>query len=86
MVLRRGAGDPADLDLQLPGRGPAHVARLQASSLDARTGVSLGGSTFDGSTDGRPRGTAGTERVDPAGGTYRLRLPAASGALVTLGA
>ncbi|MBO0689956.1 MAG: hypothetical protein J2P40_10345 [Candidatus Dormibacteraeota bacterium] len=86
VLLHRGSGGPAGVDVQLPGRGPARVARLQAPSLDARTGVSLGGATFDGSGDGRPRGTAGGERVDQAGGTYRLRLPAASGALVTLGA
>ena len=86
VLLNKGVAGPADLDLQLPGRGPARVARLQARSLEARTGVSLGGSTFDGSADGRPRGNAGGERVDPAGGTYRLRLPAASGALLTVGA
>ena len=86
VALHRGVGGPADLDLHVPGRGPAHIARLRAPSLDARTGVSLGGSTFDGSTDGRPRGDAGSERVDPAGGTYRLSVPPASAALLTLGA
>jgi hypothetical protein len=85
VVLNKG-GEAADVDIGIAGRGPARLARLVAPSLDAQSGVSLGGATFDGSGGGRPRETGAGERAGAAGGTYRVRLPATSGALLTVGA
>ena len=79
---RRAAGE---VDVHAHGRGAGTLSRLQAPSLDARTGVSLGGATLDGSTDGRLRGGGGGERLEPDQGTYRFFLPAGSGALLTMG-
>lgn len=67
------------------GAGPAQLERLTAPSLDARTGVALGGLSIpDGTSDGRLAGTPVSETVTPSGHTYRFRMPAASAALLTV--
>ena len=67
------------------GAGPATLERLTAPSLDAKTGVALGGLSIpDGTSDGRLTGTPVTETVTPSGHTYRFAMPAASAALLTV--
>jgi hypothetical protein len=67
------------------GAGPATLERLTAPSLDARTGVALGGLSIpEGTSDGRLAGTPVTETVTPRGHTYRFAMPAASAAILTV--
>ena len=67
------------------GAGPAQLERLTAPSLDARTGIALGGLSIpDGTADGRIAGTRVAETVTPAGHTYRFAMPPASAALLTV--
>jgi Glycosyl hydrolase family 79 C-terminal beta domain len=69
--------------------GPGRVAtleRLQAPSVDASTGVTLGGQSFGPET--RTGLLAGPERdlvVAPTAGRYVVRLPPASAAMLTFG-
>jgi len=65
--------------------GPATLERLQAPSLTATHGVTLGGQSFGsasatGLLAGRPR----TVTVAPAAGQYVVKVPAGSAALLTL--
>lgn len=61
----------------------ASLVRMQAPGLRARTGVSLGGASFGPQTGtGVLRPTA--DSVSPAGGSYTVRVPAASAALITV--
>jgi hypothetical protein len=67
------------------GAGQGTLERLTAPSLDAKTGLALGGlSVPDPTTDGRITGTPVTETVTPSGHTYRFAMPAASAALLTV--
>jgi hypothetical protein len=67
------------------GEGPGTLERLTAPSLDAKTGVALGGLSIpDGTADGRLTGTPVSETVTPAGHTYRFAMPPASAALLTV--
>jgi hypothetical protein len=72
------------IKLQTSGYGTGTLARLLAPSFEAKTRISLGGLTFDGSQDGRPLGIFQTESVAPRNGAYDVQLPAASAALLTL--
>jgi hypothetical protein len=74
--------------LRRPGEaeaGAATLIRLQAPSVAARGGVTLGGQSFGTTTDtGALRGPVRTETLDPAGGAYVAALPPGSAALLTL--
>jgi hypothetical protein len=65
--------------------GPATLERLTAPSLEAKTGVALGGlSVPNGTTDGLLTGAPARETVTPTGRTYRFAMPAGSAALLTV--
>ena len=68
----------------VPG-GPAELERLEAPSAYARTGVTLAGQSFgDRTTTGLLTGRARATLILPSAGAYLVRLPAASGALLTI--
>ena len=65
--------------------GAGTLERLQAPSLHATHGVTLGGQSFGAPTrTGVLSGPSQTVAVTPRGGEYVVRLPAASAALLTL--
>lgn len=65
---------------------PAAAEFLQAAGASSTRGTTLAGQSFGGETStGTLAGPRVTIRVSPAAGVYSLRLPAASGALLTLG-
>lgn len=64
----------------LPVRQAA-IARLQAPSLESKTGTTLGGVSVAADGSWSP---VQNERLSPTGGSLYVRLPAASAALVTL--
>ncbi len=67
------------------GGSSATVERMLAPSLRARTGVTIGGQSFSGtSTAAVPSGQAEIERVARRRGAYQLRIPGASAALLTI--
>jgi hypothetical protein len=84
LLLNKDETASGPVTIALNGYGQAMVARLTAPALSSTTGVTLAGQTFDGSTDGKPQGTAYSETVQPAGSTYTVALPAVSAALITI--
>jgi len=67
------------------GTRPAQLERLSAPSLDATTGISLGGRSIpDGTTDGRLTGTPAHATIAPRRHSYRFAMPPASAALLTI--
>jgi hypothetical protein len=73
-----------DVTISLPGFGSAQTIRLSAANYQATHGVTIGGQTFDGSTDGNILGTLSEETVTPSGGVYSVTLPPTSAALLTI--
>jgi len=66
-------------------RGTATLERLEAPGASATRGVTLDGRSFGTPTrTGLLAGASRTDAVRPARGTYLVRLPAASAALLTL--
>jgi hypothetical protein len=72
--------------LQVPARsGAASLIRLVASGIGAKTGVSLGMQTWDGSTDGAPVGALTSEALANDGaGNFVVPLPALHAVVVTV--
>ncbi|MGH2885326.1 MAG: glycosyl hydrolase family 79 C-terminal domain-containing protein [Solirubrobacteraceae bacterium] len=63
----------------------AKLARLEAPSAHARTGITLGGKSFSPRTvTGRLTGPAQVTVMRPSAGGYLVRLPAAGAALLTI--
>jgi hypothetical protein len=69
--------------ISLAGFGAGTITRLTAPSYQATTGITLGGQTFDGSTDGTAQGTAYGETVEASGGVYTVAIAPTSAALLT---
>ena len=74
------------LDVRVQGGGvTATVERLLGPGLDARSGVTIGGQSLSATKAEDTRGAArGIEHVTRQNGTYRVAVPGASAALLTV--
>jgi hypothetical protein len=73
------------LAVHIPGaRGAASLERLIAPSAGATNGVTLAGQSLSQTTTGQLPGPLRTTTIAPNGDNYRLSLPPASAALLTL--
>jgi hypothetical protein len=81
LVIDKGKR-PVSVAVHAPGTGAATVERLLAPSAVARSGVTLGGQQLGPSGDwaGRPK----IETIAPGPNGYRLILPGASAALLSV--
>jgi hypothetical protein len=70
--------------IDLSGYGIGTLTRLLAPSYQAKTGITLGGQTFDGSKDGTLQGTPTSENVPPRDARYWVQMPPTSAALLTV--
>jgi hypothetical protein len=72
------------VNVSLGGFGAGTINRLSASTYQARTGITLAGQTFDGSSDGTIQGGVVSETVNPVGGVYSVAISPVSAVLVTI--
>lgn len=77
------ASGNAKIQLSSP-RSNGSLVRLLAPSASATTGITLGGQTFDGTTNGKPVGNYASSVVTPSNEIYTFSLPPASAALLTI--
>jgi hypothetical protein len=86
LAINKEATQPISLNIALPGGGPASLLRLLGPALDAKRGVTLGGQTFDGSTDGTLQGLPSLEALLPsaADASYTVTLDPVSAALLVI--
>jgi hypothetical protein len=84
VLINDGAG-PRRVLVRMPAStAGATLALLKAPNVLATAGITLGGQTFGPSTTtGLLTGPLRTTQLAPAAGTYAVRLPAASAAIVT---
>jgi Glycosyl hydrolase family 79 C-terminal beta domain len=85
-VIDKNLSGSAAVRLRVPGaNGPGTVELLQAPSVHATSGVTIGGQSFGSeTTTGQLSGAQRTTSIAPSGGSYTLRVHAASAALLTL--
>jgi hypothetical protein len=91
LILNKDESGTGTVSFSLPtGYGNGTVTRLLESTPNATpaylstNGVTLGGQTFDTSTNGVIQGTAYGEVLTPTSNTYTIALPVTSAALITL--
>ncbi|MBV9197594.1 MAG: hypothetical protein JO168_25960 [Solirubrobacterales bacterium] len=78
--------DPAvayPVELQVPGAAAASLEWLEAPSLAATAGVTLGEQTFGAASTGGTLPAPDTQPVAAAGGAYTVQVPPASAVLLT---
>jgi hypothetical protein len=84
VLINKDPFNDYQVKLQVPGGiAPAELERLQAPSVDATSGVTLGGQSFGSATRTGTLGPPHTETVIPLAGTYVITVPAASAAMLT---
>jgi hypothetical protein len=88
VVVNKSPVKTRRLVLRIPGAGGrARVQRLVGPSITATSGITLGGRGYgDATSDGKLRGKERSERVVRRGGAFRLDMPPAGAALVTVAA
>jgi hypothetical protein len=83
-VLNKDQTNSGTVAITLAGYGNASLKTLTAASVTATMGVSYGGQTLDGSTDGTMQGTLSTTTVAPTSGVYIFAVAPTSAALLTV--
>jgi hypothetical protein len=86
VVINKNPAKARRVALQVPGgAATGRVQRLVGPSITATSGITLAGQSYGpATTTGRLRGKRRDERVVRRAGTYRVDLPPASAALVTV--
>jgi Glycosyl hydrolase family 79 C-terminal beta domain len=86
VVINKRLAGAQTVALRIAGAtGTASVEQLQAPNVHATSGVNLGGQTFGAATStGLLSGTPAGLTVSPSGGTYSVRVPAASATMLSL--
>jgi hypothetical protein len=83
VIINKDPGASGDVIVTgVPTTGCARVTRLSAPDVSAKSGVMLGGQTFEGTTDGKLVGVADHECIQPASGAYRVPMCGAGAALI----
>ena len=82
-ILNKDETATGDVSVQLPGFHRATVMRLLAPSYSSLTGVTFGGRTLDGSSDGRLLGEEKADTVISVGDRFNISMPITSAALIT---
>ncbi len=81
-ILNKDDTQSGTVMVTMPGYNVATIIRLTAPSYTSTSGVTFGGQTFDGSTDGNILGTPSTERVEGNNAVFAIPMPITSAALV----
>ncbi|MDB5915669.1 MAG: hypothetical protein JWP22_4344, partial [Ramlibacter sp.] len=83
-VLNKDPRASGTVRLTVPGYSSGAIKRLIAPSFRAKSGITLGGQTFDGSRDGRPVGTERREATTAKNGVFEVAIGPTSAFLLTL--
>lgn len=84
LVLNKDQSASGVVSLTIPGYSSGVVTRMIAPTLSSKTGITLGGQTFDGSQDGKAVGVEYGETITGEGGKFTVSSGAASAFLLTL--
>jgi hypothetical protein len=83
LLLALSAAAPDRVRLRLAGANTATLLRLRGPSLDATSGLSLGGQTWDDTVDGKPLGAAASESLQRDGDAWEVPLAGYEAVLVS---
>lgn len=83
LVINKDEAATGDVVINLPGYTKGTVRYLQAPAITSKTGVTFGGQTFDGSTDGTIQGKLVTSTITAQDGVFTLpAMPVTAAAMI----
>jgi len=83
VVINKDEVASGSVQISLPGYSTGTVRAITAPSFTSTTGVTLGGQTFDGSTDGTIQGSAVSTTIQAVNGVFTLaNVPVTSAVLI----
>ena len=83
-IINKDQSASGSVQLTVPGYKRGLVKRLLAPSFSAKTGITIGGQTFDGSQDGKAVGTGYGEFIRSENGTFEVSVGPTSAFLLML--
>jgi hypothetical protein len=84
VVINKEPSVTGNVQITLAGYSSGMISRLTASSYEATSGVTIGGQTYDGSTDGTLQGSVQTQTIYPAEGVWTIPVGPMSAVSVDL--
>ncbi|WP_233810167.1 glycosyl hydrolase family 79 C-terminal domain-containing protein [Paraburkholderia sp. HP33-1] len=84
LVINKDQQDYGNISVTVPGFKSAAIERMRAPAFTSKSGITLGGQTFDGSVDGTPVGTKYAEVLTEQSSTFNVAIEPTSAVLVTL--
>ena len=86
LVINKDLSDSGEVHITIPGASQnASLIRLEAPDVESKTGVTLAGQTFDGSTNGLPLGSRVETSISlSSNSTYDFDLSETSAAILTI--
>jgi hypothetical protein len=83
LVINKDPATAYSVQVQIAGTaGPAELLWLQAPSVTATDGVTLGGQSFGDQTTSGQLGSEQTQPIQPLLGAYTIQMPPASAVLL----
>jgi hypothetical protein len=83
VVINKDPANSYSVQLQISGlTGPANLTWLQAPSVSATSGVTLGGQSFGSTTTTGTLGSMQTQSIQPVLGNYTIQVPPGSAVLL----
>jgi hypothetical protein len=82
VIINKDESLSGTVEVTMPGYTQASILRLSAPSYTSTSGVTLGGQTFEGSSNGKIQGTQALATIEGNNGVFQLPMPITSAALV----
>jgi hypothetical protein len=84
VVINKEPSVTGNVQITLVGYSSGTISRLTASSYEATSGITIGGQTYDGSTDGTLQGSPQTQAIYPVEGVWTIPVASMSALSVDL--
>ncbi|WP_162831543.1 glycosyl hydrolase family 79 C-terminal domain-containing protein [Paraburkholderia caffeinilytica] len=84
LIINKDQQNYGNVSVNVPGFTSAAIERMRAPAFTSKSGISLGGQTFDGSVDGVPVGIKYAETAAAQNGAFNVAVEPTSAVLVTL--
>jgi len=84
VIINKDRNFAGNISVSIAGYGVGNILRLIAPRYNSKSGVTIGGQTFDGSVDGTLVGPALEESLSPLSGSYTVAIRPMSAVLLTL--
>jgi hypothetical protein len=84
VIINKEISTSGNVQVTMPGYTTGVVTSLNGANYLATSGITIGGQTYDGSTDGTLQGTPVSQTITPGNGVWTVPVQAMSAVSVDL--